>query len=479
MTGSSLCVNWWFCADDCVWRALSSYTSQAAWQRAEHSPRAADNKPIDSTSRWSWATGKTEDLKCAIHGSQKDHMTGLSQRSASGRPLSTLAPIPPGNKRKAGERGRTAASQTERKLFTMKAKMWRKRPFYLIPSCSCLVVQQVKDVCGGASLLRLWFGGVRLVLRLKLNRQLQTYRKGRAPWKGPGGWSSHLQENGASAVRIHTLMCSIWSLVSVWQWGVIKWVMKENELRSFPCISEICLLSREKEMGHLRGAKHTTVRGEKKEKRGEKDAGVSHKHAPFPIRLFSPPHLLQEEEKMSLNLGCSISASQLSGSHWWGWTRAGAPVASGQREDFGVFMVEGVHLGKAVRWWDCTWWINASSVCSHFLRLTNRKTPQPNSSSSRSHRGKKEKWRHRKYVRESPFCGAAQNTIFWLASVQYFIYLLKLWAHIYKMQDYLSDVHLLIPYFNTWPCRIYRFVTLYFPSGFAEILIYQRPSWFY
>lgn len=162
--------------------------------------------------------------------------------------------------------------------------------------------------------------------------------------------------------------------------------------------------------------------GGKKEKSREKDAGVSHKHAPFPVRLFSPPHLLQEEEKMSLNLGCRISASQLSGSHWWGWTRAGAPVASGQREDFGVFMVEGVHLGKAVRWWDCTWWINASSVCSHFLRLTNRKTPQPNSSSSRSQRGKKEKWQHKKYVRESPFCGAAQNTTFWLASVQDFIF---------------------------------------------------------
>lgn len=74
-----------------------------------------------------------------------------------------------------------AASQTDRKLFTMKAKMWRKRPFYFIPSCSCHVAQQVKDVCGGASLLRLWFAGVRLVQRLKLNRQLQTSRKGRAP----------------------------------------------------------------------------------------------------------------------------------------------------------------------------------------------------------------------------------------------------------------------------------------------------------
>lgn len=192
---------------------------------------------------------------------------------------------------------------------------------------------------------------------------------------------------------------------------------------------------------------------------------------------------------MSLNLGCSISASQLSGSHWWGWTRAGAPVASGQREDFGVFMVEGVHLGKAVRWWDCTWWINASSVCSHFLRLTNRKTPQPNSSSSRSQRGKKEKWRQKKYVTRISFllgypkydiltCFSA-GFYFHLGWSHDFIYLLKLWALVYKMQDYFFDVRLLIPYFNTWPCHIYRFDTLYFPSGVAEILIYQRQFCFY
>lgn len=181
----------------------------------------------------------------------------------------------------------------------------------------------------------------------------------------------------------------------------------------FHCISGICLLCREKEMGHLQGALDTTVR-EKERKREEKEAGVSQKHALFPIPLPPSPyhrhhhhHLLQETEKMSLNLGCSISASQLPGSHWWGWSRAGAPVASGQREDFGVFMVEGVHLGKAVRWWDCTWWINASSVWSHFLRLTNRKTPQPTPHPLK--RGEKRKWWCKKYVRESPCCRAVQN----------------------------------------------------------------------
>lgn len=122
-----------------------------------------------------------------------------------------------GIKGRRGWGGRAAVSQTDRKLFTVKAKTWRKRPFYSIPSCSRRVAQQVKDVCvcGGASLLRLWFGGVRLVLWLKLNRQLQTYRKGRAPWKGPGGCSSHLQPNGVSSARIRTLMGSICSLVSV------------------------------------------------------------------------------------------------------------------------------------------------------------------------------------------------------------------------------------------------------------------------
>lgn len=51
---------------------------------------------------------------------------------------------------------------------------------HLNPSRSCPVAQQVKDVCGGASLSRQWSGGVRLVLRLKMNGRLQTDRKGRA-----------------------------------------------------------------------------------------------------------------------------------------------------------------------------------------------------------------------------------------------------------------------------------------------------------
>lgn len=128
----------------------SSHTGQAAWQRAEHSSRAADNKPIDSTSRWSWATGRTENLKCSIHGFQKRPQ----DRSITARCVWSSSFCPRTNssweeKEGGGERGRTAASQTERKLFTMKAKMWRKRPFYLIPSCSCLVAQQVKDVCVG------------------------------------------------------------------------------------------------------------------------------------------------------------------------------------------------------------------------------------------------------------------------------------------------------------------------------------------
>lgn len=84
-TGSWLCagVNCWFCADGCIWRALSSSASRAAWQGAEHSSRAADNKPIDSTSRWSWATDKTENLKRAIHGRRKDRGIGQSQRVCS------------------------------------------------------------------------------------------------------------------------------------------------------------------------------------------------------------------------------------------------------------------------------------------------------------------------------------------------------------------------------------------------------------
>lgn len=180
----------------------------------------------------------------------------------------------------------------------------------------------------------------------------------------------------------------------------------------FHCISGICLLCREKEMGHLQGVLDTEVRENERKKRRERSRCLPETcalpNSPRPSTP-PPPNLLQETEKMSLNLGCSISASQLPGSHWWGWTRAGAPVASGQREDFGVFMVEGVHLGKAVRWWDCTWWINASSVWSHFLRLTNRKTPQPTPHPLKRGGEKKGWFSDKKYVRESPCCRAVQN----------------------------------------------------------------------
>lgn len=184
----------------------------------------------------------------------------------------------------------------------------------------------------------------------------------------------------------------------------------------FHCISGICLLCREKEEGHLQGALHTAVREKERKRRRERSPCL-----PETCALPNPPppwNLLQEPEKMSLNLGCSISASQLPGSHWWGWTRAGAPVASGQREDFGVFMVEGVHLGKAVRWWDCTWWLKASSVWSHFLRLTNRKTPQP---TSRPLKRKKRESGGAKDVRGPPCCRAVHNVSF--ASVQDFIFI--------------------------------------------------------
>lgn len=61
--------------------------------------------------------------------------------------------------------GRTAPLQTESKLFMMKAEGDAKEeePFFF-PGLSSLVAQEVKDVCGGASLPHQWSGGVRLVL---------------------------------------------------------------------------------------------------------------------------------------------------------------------------------------------------------------------------------------------------------------------------------------------------------------------------
>lgn len=50
---------------------------------------------------------------------------------------------------------------------------------------------------------------------IKLNGRLQTDRKERAAWKGPGGWPSHLQENRVRAATMSVCVpaSSIWLLV--------------------------------------------------------------------------------------------------------------------------------------------------------------------------------------------------------------------------------------------------------------------------
>lgn len=152
--------------------------------------------------------------------------------------------------------------------------------------------------------------------------------------------------------------------------------MKENKPRCFECIfSDLVSVSRKKK--RTPASSHTY----RSRKGGERKTLVSkHKSAPPPhTHFFFCP---QGKRKVSLI---------------WGYCPAYPPpsfqapfdeAGPGQehrwlqgRGKTSVFMVEGVTSiwARPSNTGVCTWELNASSVWSHFLRLTGRKTPQPNS----------------------------------------------------------------------------------------------------
>lgn len=162
--------------------------------------------------------------------------------------------------------------------------------------------------------------------------RLQTDRKGRAPWKGPGGWPSHLQENRVQAARMNVYVCvcvracelNLISSARLTMRGNKREEWKKTSRDAFDCILGRGSVSREEKK--RTPARSCTYRSQK---------GWERKKLVSTRKVHLPHFFYPKGKKSELDLGLqpSISASQLPGSFWWGWTRAGAPVAPRQGED--------------------------------------------------------------------------------------------------------------------------------------------------